>query len=80
MLRNLGFMNIAVYNTPMRRSHCFVLDNFCSSCQILTLSKPKRTVTPYMYICLFNLCHRSFRHGYRFHKGKTFTLKTTSSG
>lgn len=42
----------AVYNTPHEAFPCFVLDNFCSNCQILTLSKPKRTVTPYMYICL----------------------------
>ena len=31
----------------MRRSRCFVLDQQLRVCEVLTLSKPKRTVTPY---------------------------------
>ena len=46
---------VATYNTPMRRSRCFVFDNLCMNCQILTASKPKRTVTPFMYMCLARL-------------------------
>ena len=43
----------AVYNTP-HEAFCITLflTNCVVNCQILTLSKPKRTVTPYMYICL----------------------------
>ena len=51
-------LNMIIY--PMRRSRCFVFWQLCSNCQILTLSKPKRTVTPYMYICLPNLCPSGF--------------------
>ena len=40
---------------PMRRSRCFVFDNPLSLRSSNT-SKPNRTVTPYMYIYLPNLC------------------------
>ena len=32
---------------------CFVIDQQLRVCEVLTLSKPKRTVTPFMYICPF---------------------------
>ena len=35
----------------MRRSRCFVLDQQLRVCEVLTLSKPKRTVTPYT-VCM----------------------------
>ena len=35
----------------MRRSRCFVLDQQVRVCEVLTLSKPKRTVTPYT-VCM----------------------------
>ena len=34
----------------MRRSRWFVLDQQLRVCEVLTLSKPKRTVTPYIYM------------------------------
>lgn len=35
----------------MRRPRCFVFDQQLRVCEVLTLSKPKRTVTPYI-ICI----------------------------
>ena len=36
-----------VYKHPKGRSRCFVFDDLSQNCQILTASKPKRTVTPF---------------------------------
>ena len=59
------------------RKHSWQL---CSNCQIITASKPKRTVTPYMYICLPNLCPLGLLVLVRRYKDNTFTLKTTLFG
>uniref|UniRef100_UPI00402978B3 hypothetical protein n=1 Tax=Prevotella sp. TaxID=59823 RepID=UPI00402978B3 len=40
----------------------------------------KRTVTPYMYICLPNLCPLGLPVWVRRYKDNTFTLKTTLFG
>ena len=50
------------------------------SCEVLRMSKPKRTVTPFMYICPPNLCPSGLPVWYRQYKSNIFTLKATSFG
>ena len=70
----------AVYNTPHEAFPLLCSWQLCSNCQIITASKPKRTVTPYMYICLPNLCPLGLPVWVRRYKDNTFTLKTTLFG
>ncbi len=63
----------------MRRSRCFVFD-LSLNLRDSNSSKPKRTVTPYMYICLPNLCPSRLSVWNRLCKNNTFNLKTTLFG
>ena len=64
----------------MRRSRCFVLDNFARTARFLhcqNQSVQLRLIC--IYVCPTS-AHRGFRYGYRRYKGNTFTLKTTLFG
>ena len=70
----------AVYNTPHEAFPLLCSWQLCSNCQILTASKPKRTVTPLcIYVCPTS-AHRGFRYGHRRYKINSFILKATSFG
>ena len=70
----------AVYNTPHEAFPLLCSWQLCSNCQILTASKPKRTVTPLcIYVCPTS-AHRGFRYGHRRNKINSFILKTPSFG
>ena len=71
----------AVYNTPHEAFPLLCLWRTVESLRSSNKSKPKRTVTPYMYIYVCpSSAHRGFRYGYRRYKDNTFTLKTTLFG
>ena len=64
----------------MRRSRCFVLDNFARTARFLlrqNQSVQLRLIC--IYVCPTS-AHRGFRYGYRRYKDNTFTLKTTLFG
>ena len=64
----------------MRRSRCFVLDNFARTARFLlrqNQSVQLRLICIYVYP---TSAHRGFWYGYRHYKGNTFTLKTTLFG
>ena len=64
----------------MRRSRCFVLDNFARTARFLlrqNQSVQLRLIC--IYVCPTS-AHRGFRYGYRRCKDSTFTLKTTLFG
>ena len=71
----------AVYNTPHEAFPLLCSWQLCSNCQILTASKPKRTVTPYtVYMSAQPLPIGAFGMGIDITNGKTFTLKTALFG
>ena len=64
----------------MRRSRCFVLDNFARTARFLlrqNQSVQLRLIC--IYVCPTS-AHRGFRYGYRRYEGNIFILKTTLFG
>ena len=64
----------------MRRSRCFVLDNFARTARFLlrqNQSMQLRLIC--IYVCPTS-AHRGFRYGYRRYKDNTFILETTLFG
>ena len=61
----------------MRRSRCFVLDQQLRVCEVLTLSKPKRTVTPFLHVLYPPQAQWAFVEGYLSQIYKNFYYATT---
>lgn len=64
----------------MRRSHCFVLDNFVELPDSYCVKTKAYSYALYVYMSAQPLPIGGFRYGYRLYKSNTFTLKTTLFG
>ena len=64
----------------MRRSRCFVLDNFARTARFLLRQNQSVQLRPIcIYVCPTS-AHRGFRYGYRRYKDNTIISETTLFG